>query len=233
MPLSPSASPASRPNKAERAAAERAAYDAGVFVNCPFDDGYKPLFNATVFAVLDCGFEPRCALQVYDSGQVRIDKIMKLIEGCRYGVHDISRTELDAVNQLPRFNMPLELGIFLGAQRFGAGKHKDKNCLVLDREPYRYQKFISDIAGQDISAHGGAVEKVIGIVRDWLSTSAGGRPLPGGAAIAGRFATFNAELPTIAGAFDLKVEELTFSNYVNIASGWLKRDLVNATDPAA
>jgi hypothetical protein len=66
MPLSPSASPVSRPNKAERAAAERAAYDAGVFVNCPFDDGYKPLFNATVFAVLDCGFEPRWV----GSGQV-------------------------------------------------------------------------------------------------------------------------------------------------------------------
>jgi hypothetical protein len=233
MRSSPSANPISRPSKAERGAAEQAAYDAGVFVNCPFDDGYKPLFNATVFAVLDCGFEPRCALQVYDSGQVRLDKIMKLIEGCRYGVHDISRTELDAVHQLPRFNMPLELGIFLGAQRFGSGKHRGKNCLVLDREPYRYQKFISDIAGQDISAHDGAPGKVIGIVRDWLSTAAGGRPLPGGAAIGGRFATFNTDLPAIAEAFDLKVEELTFSNYVNIASDWLKRDLVTEQDPFA
>ncbi len=233
MPSSPGASLGSRPSKAERAAAQRAAYDAGVFVNCPFDDGYKPLFYATVFAVLDCGFEPRCALQAYDSGQVRLDKIMKLIEGCRYGVHDISRTELDAVNQLPRFNMPLELGIFLGAQRFGAGKHKGKNCLVLDHEPYRYQKFISDIAGQDISARGGKVDRLIGIVRGWLSTSAGGRPLPGGAAISSRFTTFNGELPTIAGAFDLKVQELTFSNYVNIASGWLQRDLLAEQDPAA
>lgn len=157
MPSSRSASVSSR---AERAAADRLTYDAGVFVNCPFDDGYKPLFNATVFAVLDCGFEPRCALQVYDSGQVRIDKIMELIEGCRFGIHDISRTELDPVNGLPQFNMPLELGIFLGAQRFGSGKHREKNCLVLDREPYRYQKFISDIAGQDIAAHGGAVDRV-------------------------------------------------------------------------
>ena len=45
--------------------------------------------------------------------------------------------------------------------------------------------------------------------------------------------TINADLPTIAAAFDLNVEELTFSNYVNIASGWLKRDLVDVSDPAA
>jgi len=70
---------------------------------------------------------------------------MNLIDGCRYGIHDISRTEFDTVNQLSRFNMPLELGIFLGARRFGSGRHKSKNCLVLDREPYRYQKFMDTL----------------------------------------------------------------------------------------
>ncbi len=49
---------------------------------------------------------------------------------------------------LPRFNMPLELGIFLGAKRFGSQKQKQKNGLILDREKYRYQSFCSDIAGQ-------------------------------------------------------------------------------------
>jgi len=232
MPSSPDASPASRPSKAEHAAAERAAYDAGVFVNCPFDDGYKPLFNATVFAVLDCGFEPRCALQVYDSGQVRIDKIMKLIEGCRYGVHDISRTELDAVNQLPRFNMPLELGIFLGAQRLGRGRQREKGRLILDREPYRYQRFISDIAGQDVAAHGGELARLIGIVRDWLGATAG-RLLPGGAAVATRFAAFSVELPGLVAAVGLRPEELTFTDYATAVAEWLRRDLAELGDPLA
>lgn len=31
-------------------------YDTDVFINCPFDDDYKPLFDAVVFAVHDCGF---------------------------------------------------------------------------------------------------------------------------------------------------------------------------------
>ena len=72
-----------------------------------------------VFTVHDCGFIARCALEEEDASQVRIDKIYNIIAECRYGIHDISRTELDENSGLPRFNMPLELGIFLGAKKFG------------------------------------------------------------------------------------------------------------------
>jgi hypothetical protein len=126
------------PPKADPAAA--AAYNTSVFINCPFDDGYRPLFRATVFAVYDCGFNPRCALEVYDSGQVRIEKIMRL---------------------------------------------------------------------------------------------AGGRPLPGGTRIAGRFAQFTEELPAIAAAFHLEERELTFKNYANFAAEWLSRRLLEVRDPLA
>jgi hypothetical protein len=47
-----------------------------------------------------------------------LSKIEKLIEVSKYGIHDISRTELNAHN-FPRFNMPFELGIFFGAKRHG------------------------------------------------------------------------------------------------------------------
>ena len=49
--------------------------------------------------------------------------------------------------------MPLELGIFLGSKKYGDKKNKTKVCLVIDKEQYRYQIFISDIAGQDIKSH--------------------------------------------------------------------------------
>src|SRR5207244_972943 len=123
-------------------------YEYTVFINCPFDDAYRPLLEAVVFAVHDCGYVARSSLEVTDASQVRIEKITAIIEACRLGIHDISRTEIDPQTQLPRFNMPLELGLFLGAKRFGTGKHKAKTCLILDVERYRYQKFISDIAGQ-------------------------------------------------------------------------------------
>ncbi len=167
-----------------------------VFVNCPFDDAYKPMFEAIVFAVFDCGYRPRCALEAYDAGEARIEKIVALVRNCRLGVHDISRTELNAAS-LPRFNMPFELGLFLGAKRFGNAVQRRKICLVLDREPYRYQAFLSDIAGQDIAAHGGEPARAIGAVRDWLAAGQRRRPPPGGAEIVRRFAEFSAALPGI------------------------------------
>src|SRR4051812_5493015 len=92
----------------------------GVFINCPFDPKYQPLLEAIVFCVSACGFLPRCTLDETDGSEVRIDTIYKLIQGCNHGIHDISRTEVKGEGyELPRFNMPFELGIFLGAKKFG------------------------------------------------------------------------------------------------------------------
>ncbi|MEO8112942.1 MAG: hypothetical protein ABI655_01080 [Phenylobacterium sp.] len=85
-----------------------------VFINCPFDRAYDPTFRALVFTIYACGFRPRSARELDDGGQTRIDKLFALIDECRFGIHDLSRTEPDEVNHLPRFNMPLELGVFLG-----------------------------------------------------------------------------------------------------------------------
>ncbi len=147
-------------------------YASSVFINCPFDGEYLPIFRAIVFTVSVCGFVPRCSLEHDDASQVRLEKIYRLIGSSTFGIHDISRTELDGENQLPRFNMPLELGFFLGAKQFGSGRHRSKRCLILDRDRYRFQKFISDIAGQDIKAHGDSPEMVIRTVRDWLRSAA-------------------------------------------------------------
>lgn len=93
--------------------------DKDVFINCPFSPDYSEFFQAIVFAVVRSGYTPRCARENDDGGEVRIEKICRIIRECRYGVHDISNTELDAASGLPRFNMPLELGLFLGARNFG------------------------------------------------------------------------------------------------------------------
>jgi hypothetical protein len=73
-----------------------ATYETSIFLNCPFDHTYRPMFDALVFAAFDCGYVPRCALEIDDAGQVRIEKILTMVRGCGLGVHDISRTELDA-----------------------------------------------------------------------------------------------------------------------------------------
>ena len=189
-----------------------AGYEYGVFINCPLDDPYRHLFEAIVFAVHDCGYVARCALEVDDASEVRIEKITKIIASCKFGVHDISRTELDVGTSLPRFNMPLELGLFLGAKRFGRAEQKLKTCLVLDTERYGYQKFISDIAGQDIAAHASDPMRAIKVVRDWLSNSTPRSiRIPGGAAISARYTLFRTELPAMCEKLHLDPTELTFN----------------------
>jgi len=86
-----------------------------VFINCPFDKAYKPIFDAIVFAIRDLGFVARSALDIDDGAEVRLAKIERIVEECRYGIHDISNVALDANTGLPRFNMPLELGLFSDA----------------------------------------------------------------------------------------------------------------------
>jgi len=96
-------------------------FDRNVFINCPFDAVYAPIFEAIVFAVYDAGFYARSALERLDSSQIRLHKIIDLIRSSRLSIHDLSRTELDDTTALPRFNMPLELGVDIGCKAF---KHR-------------------------------------------------------------------------------------------------------------
>lgn len=196
-------------------------YNDNVFINCPFDEDFRKLFYAKVFAIFDCGFRARCALEEDDGGEVRIDKISKIINQCRYGIHDISRTELSKTNKLPRFNMPLELGMFLGARKYGDSHQKKKNCLITDKEPYRYQIFISDIAGQDIRQHNNEPNKAIKVIRDWLRVASKRTTIPGGSVITDRYATFKNELPDICAVANIKEDELTYNDYATFVSEWL------------
>ena len=105
-----------------------------VFINCPFDKEYKPILDAIVFTIYACNFIPRSALEENDSGNVRFEKIIEIISDSKLGIHDISRTELDKKTSLPRFNMPFELGLFLGAKKFGAFDQSKKRTLILDKK---------------------------------------------------------------------------------------------------
>jgi hypothetical protein len=145
-------------------------YDDSVFINCPFDEAYTPMMVAVIYAVYGSGFFPRSALEEDNGLQNRLDKIQKIIENCRYGIHDICRVELNE-NKLPRFNMPFELGLFFGAKRFGDSKQQLKNALIFDTEAHRYEEYISDIKGVDIKAHGNNALIVVEKICNWLKTA--------------------------------------------------------------
>ena len=203
-------------------------YAQNVFINCPFDPDYREIFNALVFAVHDCGYVARSAQELRDTGEVRIDKILRLIQTSRFGVHDISRTDLDPHTRLPRFNMPLELGIFLGARAYGTRRQRQKVTLVLERRRYSYLKFCSDISGQDPEAHGGRASTAILIVRDWLRThSPFGMPsAEGGESMVQRYRRFRRQLPATCAKVGLNPASLIFVDFAALVAEWLKANPV-------
>src|SRR3954468_5471348 len=184
-------------------------YGQNVFINCPFDNDYAPLFEAIVFTINDAGFRPKCARERLDSSQVRLQKIVELISASRYSIHDLSRTTLDTANALPRFNMPLELGIDLGCKAFNPNC-ADKSLLIFDSEQYRFQKFVSDLGGQDIHQHGNSAKAAVTRVRDWLRAESDKTDMPGGTAIYARYEQFRANLPAICSELKLDLAQLTF-----------------------
>jgi hypothetical protein len=200
------------------------AYADSVFINCPFDIAYQPLFHATVFAVFDCGLVSRCALEVSDGSSVRIENIARIMTGCQFGIHDLSRTTLDETSGLPRFNMPLELGMFLGMKHAGNMQQRHKRCLIVDSEPYRYQQCCSDIAGQDIKSHNNDPRLLVTHVRNWLRTALDDRGIqvPSARRMVARFTQFLDELSGLCQPLHLDAEDLTFRDFSIVAAGWLQ-----------
>ncbi len=193
-------------------------YSNNVFINCPFDNEYRELFNAMTFSIFACEFIPRCAIERDDSDEIRIDKILHLIEISQYSIHDLSRIE--TTNDMPRFNMPLELGLFIGCKRY---KHKDKKYLILDSEPFRFKQFISDLGGQDIKSHENSIEKIIGCVRDWLASKSRKKSIPHASNLFVKYQQFLIDLPQMCQNLDWTVNELTFLERSSLISSWLKK----------
>lgn len=198
--------------------------DVGVFINCPFDEDYRSSFEALLFAITASGYQARCALEENDSGDIRFDKLCRLIEQCDRSVHDLSRIELGE-NGLPRFNMPFELGLLMGAKRFGGKRQKSKTALVMVSEPYRLPDYLSDLAGNDPFAHHGRTEEVIRITRRYLHLRPDGTRLPGANRIIEEFQRFKTQLPILGRAFDLSPEEIhpfrEYRTYLQLVTGFL------------
>ena len=202
-------------------------YQKDVFINCPFDDDYTHLLNAIVFSVHDIGFRPRCARETSNAGQVRLDKIFNIISQCKYSIHDISRTELDRESGLPRFNMPFELGLDLGCKKFGNSDLQEKVSLIMDVEKFRYQKFISDISGQDIFGHNNSEEQIIKIVRDWLDLEVDTKFIvPSGEKIYKRYIDFKAVLPDVCRKLNWNSRNLSFKNYSYVVATWISTNTI-------
>lgn len=200
------------------------AYSDSVFINCPFDNKYSPLLRAMIYAVYRCGFYPITAM-IEDNGlDNRIDKLKRLIENCRYGIHDISRIQLNS-NKLPRFNMPFELGLFFGASKFGSSKQKSKNALIMEGTKYLYQQYLSDINGIDTKAHNNDPMQAIRLIRNWLNVVSRRATLPSDQILIAEYRRFLAALPKIAKASGFKLNRIPVNDYCIMAEYFIQKQI--------
>lgn len=192
-----------------------AGYNDSVFINCPFDDEYVPILRGIIYTVYRCGFFPKTALDEDDGLDNRLSKIIRKIKESRYGIHDLSRIELNSAH-FPRFNMPFELGIFFGAKTLGDDQQKRKNALILERTKYSYQQYISDLNGIDTKAHNNDPATAMAKVRDWLRTASGRTTIPGYNILTAQYQEFQDHLPALATTLGFTVDNIPFIDFLNL-----------------
>lgn len=172
-----------QPDAADRAAIARALgsdataladappFRDSVFLNVPFDKRYEPLFVALVTGLVALRRRPRCVLEVPDAGAGRLSRILELMRSCAASAHDLSRvtTSGPAGKRVPRFNMPFELGLACALSHVDGGKH---SFVLLEEQPYRLQRSLSDLSGLDPYVHRGTPRGVLSVLSDWLGSQA-------------------------------------------------------------
>lgn len=143
-----------------------------VFLNIPYDAGFRRLYLAYIVGLIHLGLEPRVTLGI-PSGARRLDKILQLIKSCRYSVHDLSRVQLDRTPPCtPRFNMPFELGLAVAWAKQNGNHHQ---WYVFETVNHRAQKSISDLNGTDPNIHDG---RVAGVMRELCNAFVRSRSKP-------------------------------------------------------
>jgi hypothetical protein len=143
-----------------------------VFLNIPYDEDFRRLYVAYIVGLIYVGLEPRVTLSI-PGGKRRLDRILALIGGCRYSIHDLSRVELDrTAPRTPRFNMPFELGLAV----CWAGVHPARNeWFLFETISWRAAKSLSDLNATDPNIHGGTVQ---GVMRELCNAFVRTRPRP-------------------------------------------------------
>lgn len=203
-------------------------FEKSVFINCPFDKEYKPLLRSLTFTLLFLDLQPNIS-QTYSSSSIRINQIKEHIKNSKFSIHDLSRSKALVGDDLPRFNMPFELGLDIGAAEFGGKKLKSKKTLILETEKYHYQKVLSDIAGQDIANHNDDPQKLMQKVRNWIEVNSPDTLIPSVSKIWYSFNQFNSDLYSkLSGNFSTEeIEDMTVGEYMKFAKDWINSLKIN------
>ena len=187
-------------------------FQKNVFINCPFDDAYLELRNAAIFCLKLLGYNVLIS-ETKNSNDQRISEIKKLIGKSKYGIHDLSRIKCNAKGEIPRFNMPYELGLDIGAKTYGSPAQRKKFILILSHVANEYKIALSDISGQDIKVHHDKPSEIIRCIRDWFSVMMKKKRFPLSEEIYLEYLNFTGP--------QINIAKLTVSDYIKFLDEYL------------
>jgi len=174
-----------------------------VFINCPFDEAYRPLLEPLLFTIVSFGYSPRIAVERSDSGESRLSKIAELLK---------------------ESNMPFELGVDYGTRLHGSSIMRTKKFLILAKNRYELQKALSDISGFDIKNHKDDPARIIRVTREWFVETVKLQGIAGASALWYRFNDFTADFwrKRLAEGFTKnEVNAMAIPEYVSFLKKWI------------
>ena len=143
-----------------------------IFLNVPFDTDYAPLFLALIAGLTALGHTPRCVLEVPSGGRNRLERIFQLLASCGASIHDLSRITLSGPHEVPRFNMPFELGM-----AYALAQKASHDFFILEEKPFRLQASLSDLNGYDPHIHDCTPSGALRCILDCFGSSSGVPPM--------------------------------------------------------
>ena len=96
--------------------------------------------------------------------------------------------------------------------------------MIFDREAYRYQKFLSDLAGCDPCPHNCSPIDAIIAIRNWLSREQK-EILPGPIHLNLWFKLYQSAIPGICEELGLRPDSLSFTDLSLAMNDWFQRRL--------
>jgi hypothetical protein len=117
--------------------------------------------------------------------------------------------------------MPFELGLDIGCKEFGTAHLSKKDCLILEKEQYRYKKVLSDISGNDIGSHNANPEDLVREVRNWIFNIRKTKILTG-TKIWQRYNIFYNDFETVLGNDQKEMEMMPVNEFISYIKEWRK-----------
>ncbi len=123
--------------------------------------------------------------------------------------------------EIPKFNMPLELGMDLGYHHFNG--HSKKSLLITLESKQKFTDFISDLGGYDIKEHKGVPRTIIKDILAWLE--ANDEKIPSGNVIHTQFGEYQRTREKIhlqKNRDEYDIENLTRKALISDISAWIQ-----------